>query len=1110
MQACPSCGTENAETAKFCSECGAALAVVQPTRREERKVVTVVFADLVGSTARAERLDPEDVRAILTPYHERLRHELERHGGTVEKFIGDAVVGVFGAPVAHEDDPERAVRSALAIQEAIADMNREDPALALEVRIGVATGEALVALDARPELGEGMVSGDVMNTCARLQSAAPPGGVLVGEETFRATDRAIEYAQHEPVSAKGKSAPLPVWLASARRASFGIDLDVRPHAPLVGRAGELNMLAGALSRVRERLEPELVTLVGVPGIGKSRLVQELMRVVDEDEELITWRQGRSLPYGEGVALWSLGEIVKAQAGVLESDGSAETGAKLASMLRDLIADEQDAIWVERHLRRLVGIHHDAPMAESSLEEAFAAWRRFLEALAEFRPTVLVFEDLHWADDGLLDFVDSLAERVSGVPLLVVCSARPELLERRPGWGGGKRNATTVSLVPLSDEDTARLLGALLGSSVLLADTQLELLRRAGGIPLFAEEYARMQQTGGGAARNVPATLQGIVTARIDGLPAGEKSLLQAAAILGKVFWTDALGELSETERAPLDELLFALERKEFVRRERRSAVAGARQYAFVHALVRDAAYGQVPRAERSRLHRRAAEWIETLPPDRSEDRAEMLAHHWVEAFELARSAGLPTDEMQPHAAAALREAGDRAFALSAFAAAARSYASALELEELDARRLLAYGRALHEVEFRGEDEYAKAAESALAAGDLETAAEAVMYHGEALWQHGRRDEAFAQLDHATALVADSPPSASKAFVTSSVSRFLMLAGRSEEAIRIGGDALAMSEELGLAELRAHALNNIGVAKVTTGDSSGLDDLRTSIEITRGLNSPDVSRGLINLASLTVYLGDVRGGELLHRDALEVAQRFGLLGPEIWSRAELAVDAFYAGRWDEAAEAADLVINASEQAGRFYMEVAARYARAGIRLARGDLAGALADAASTLEQAEGIQDPQVLLPALAHSARLFVACGRRADAETHVARLLDEVAAGSLDLAHEWVVDLAMAMAGLNRRAEFLERTPTLATPTRWLDAATLWSEEEYIQAAIVLDQIGALPFAAEARLKAAELLVAEGRRSEADEQLDQALAFFRSVGATRFVREGEALLEAAG
>ena len=321
MPSCPACGTENAETAKFCSECGASLAAVPAARREERKVVTVVFADMVGSTERAERLDPEDVRALLAPYHARLRHELERHGGTVEKFIGDAVVAVFGAPAAHEDDPQRAVRAALAIQEAIAEMNEADASLALEVRIGVSTGEALVALDARPELGEGIVSGDVVNTGARLQSAAPAGGILVGEHTYRATRRAIEYAPHDSVTVKGKAEPVAVWQALARRASFGIDLG-HARTPLVGRDDERDLLVRALGRARARLEPQLVTVVGVPGIGKTRLVRELFDVVDRDPELIVWRQGRSLPYGEGSAFWALAEIVKAQAGVLETDGAA--------------------------------------------------------------------------------------------------------------------------------------------------------------------------------------------------------------------------------------------------------------------------------------------------------------------------------------------------------------------------------------------------------------------------------------------------------------------------------------------------------------------------------------------------------------------------------------------------------------------------------------------------------------------------------------------------------------------------------------------------------------------------------------------------------------------
>ena len=384
--------------------------------------MTVVFADLVGSTARAEKLDPEDVRAVLSPFHARLRGELERYGGTVEKFIGDAVVGVFGAPVAHEDDPERAVRAALAIQEAITEMNEADPTLALEVRIGVNTGAALVALDARPELGEGIVSGDVVNTGARLQSAAPPGGVLVGEYTFRATERAIEYEVEEPVAAKGKAEPLAIWRAIGPRASYGIDLsDAR--SPLVGRNDELDVLVGALARARTRLEPQLVTVVGVPGIGKSRLVRELFQVVDADPEFIVWRQGRSLPYGEGSAFWGFAEIVKGQAGILESDGAEEAVAKVAAAVRDLLSDETERAWVERHLLALSGVQQ-ARSGQAELGESFAAWRRFVEMLAESQPVVLVFEDIHWADDALLDFVDSLADRVTGVPLLVMARLGP--------------------------------------------------------------------------------------------------------------------------------------------------------------------------------------------------------------------------------------------------------------------------------------------------------------------------------------------------------------------------------------------------------------------------------------------------------------------------------------------------------------------------------------------------------------------------------------------------------------------------------------------------------------------------------------------------------------
>jgi class 3 adenylate cyclase/tetratricopeptide (TPR) repeat protein len=1104
---CPACGRENPDDARFCAGCATPLTVESAARREERKVVTVVFADLVGSTARAERLDPEDVRAILAPYHERLRDELERHGGTVEKFIGDAVVGVFGAPVAHEDDPERAVRAALTIQEAIAELNEADPRLELAVRVGVHSGEALVSIGVRPELGEAMVAGDVMNTAARLQSAAPPGGILVGEATYGTTERAIEYADHEPVAAKGKSEPLRAWLAVSRRSRYGIDLGEGLRAPLVGRTEELDVLSGALSRVQARKEAQLVTLVGVPGIGKSRLVQELFQLVEQTPELINWRQGRSLPYGEGVALWALGEMMKAQAGILESDRADEASAKLTSAVRDLVSDDVEAPWIERHLRPLAGIRDSPSVGEASLEEAFTAWRRFLESMAESRPTVLVFEDLHWADDALLDFVDSLADRVVDVPLLVVCSARPELLERRPGWGGGKRNATTLSIAPLSDEETARLLGELLDRAVLPAEQQLELLQRAGGVPLFAEEYVRMQHGGGTA--DVPQTLHGIVAARIDGLPRPEKALLQAAAVLGKVFWSDALAAIADTEPENLDESLFALERKEFVRRERRSAVAGARQLAFVHALVRDAAYGQVPRAERARLHRRAAEWIETLAPDRSEDRAEMLAHHYVAALDFARSADVDVEDMAAHAAAALREAGDRAYALNAYVAAARHYASALELGPLDPKGLLAYGRALSYSESGGDDVFAAAAEAALAVDDVETAAEAEMERGILRFLQGDRDAASSHFDRAASLVAAVGPSRAKAFVTSSISRFLMLAGRSDEAIEVGSEALVMAEELGLHGIRSHALNNIGVAKANAGDLSGLDDLRTSIDIAVEHNLPEARRALNNLASMVYAHGDIRGAEAFSRQSHEVSERFGMLAAAYWDRAELTMYAYHAGRWDDAMTELDSLIARSEEGARHYMEALCRDIRSRMSLARGDLAGAVDDATAMLELAVGIKDPQVLHTARAAAANVFLDAGRTEEAASEVDALLAEVGVEEVRDVTFWAPHLAAAMDALGRGQEFLERAPGLGTATPWLEAASCWVRGEFERAADLFGEIGSLPDEALARLRAAEKLVAAGRRPEADEQLARALAFWRSVAATRYIREGEALLAEA-
>jgi class 3 adenylate cyclase len=713
---CSSCGHGNQAGAKFCSECGAALVAAEPLSYEERKVVTVLFADLVGFTSRAEQMDPEDVRAVLAPFYARLRAELERFGGTVEKFIGDAVMALFGAPVGHEDDPERAVRAALAIRDWVREEGR------IQVRLAVNTGEALVTLAARPAQGEGMAAGDVVNAAARLQAAAPVNGILVGERTFRATRAMIEYQPAPPVVAKGKKEPVRAWEAVAARARLGVDVAHEAKTALVGRERELEALRGALARVRAERTPQLVTLVGTPGIGKSRLVYELRQIVEAEPELIAWRQGRSLPYGEGVSFWALAEIVKAQAGVLDTDTAEQAEAKLTQMAAGVMGDAGEAGWVARHLSPLAGLGGESGGLSGGDRggEVFAAWRQFVEALAEARPLVLVFEDLHWADDGLLDFVDYLAEWAGQVPLLLVGTARPELLARRPGWGGGKPNTVTLSLAPLSDGETARLIRSLLGRRVLEAGQQAVLLAHAGGNPLYAEQYVQMlAERRGGGQLPVPESVQGIIGARLDLLGPAEKRLLQDAAVVGKVFWPGAVAALggtigyAEFGPAGLEEGLHRLERRQFLRRERASSVAGETQYAFVHVLVRDVAYGQIPRAARAVKHARAAGWIESL--GRAGDHAEMIAHHYASALDLARAAGQDTADLVSRARAALQAAGDRAMTLNAFSSSAGYYRAALALWPEDAQsqragllRLL--GTMLHEA---GDP---RAAETVLAEG----------------------------------------------------------------------------------------------------------------------------------------------------------------------------------------------------------------------------------------------------------------------------------------------------------------------------------------------------------------------------------------------------------
>ena len=1113
MQTCTNCGRENSHDARFCSDCGSALADAAGSAREERKVVTVLFADLVGFTSRSEQLDPEDVRATLTPYFSRLREELERRGGTVEKFIGDAVMAVFGAPTAHEDDPERAVRAALAIRDAMAEMNEQDPDFDLHVRIGVNTGEALISLGVRPLQGEGMAAGDVVNTAARLQTSAPVDGILVGETTFRATERAIEYRGGEQVHAKGKTEPVAAWEAVDARSRYGVDLTRRVDTSLVGRERELTLLRDALDRARHQDEPQLMTLVGEPGIGKSRLVHELFVHVEGMPELITWRQGRCLPYGDGVSYWALGEMVKAEAGILETDPDGEAIAKLDRMVTELIPDADERDWVARHLRPLIGLTQERGSGQEGSDEAPAAWRRLLESLAERRPTVLIFEDLHWADDGLLDFLDYLIDWTREVPLLMLCTARPELLGRRPDWGGGKLNAATISLAPLSDEETARLLAGLLDRALIPAELQSALLARAGGNPLYAEEFARMAANRSAAdlaTVELPGSVQGIIAARLDGLDPEDKSLLQDASVVGKTFWLGAVAAVGGRDPSDLEQRLHELERGRFVRRARRSSVGAETEYGFLHLLVRDVAYGQIPRGARADKHRAAAGWIGSLGGERLEDRAELLAHHYLAALELARAAGMDTSDLEGPARLALRGAGDRALGLGAYAAAEHAYEAAVELWPEDdpelAMLLYQYGRALYLHQDVGAEVLARARDLLLEQGEVETAAVAELHIGDMVWRRGEGKNAQGHFDRAESLIEARPASTEVARAKAHLSRHLMVTGRYEDAIRVGREALATAETLEADEIRAMTLNTVGTARTSMGDVGGFDDIEKSIEVAEASNLPwHVGRGHINMGVSLFYAGELQRALDEHQFNLGYAQRYGMQGGIVWSKAEVALDLYLVGRWEESLEILDAEISRMEAGAPHYLEVQHRQTRSRIRLGRGDVDGAFADGERAVEVGRAAGDPQSLQPALAERARVLFLTGKLDEAEKTIDEILSTIdPRPSLDWSW-WFPAASIVLTGVGRAQDLLDLGGE-DLPTGWVQAGRLWAIGDLAGAADRLQEVGCAPDEAYARVREAERLIESGHRAEAEPFLSRALELYRGMGASAFIREAEQLL----
>jgi class 3 adenylate cyclase/tetratricopeptide (TPR) repeat protein len=932
MPRCAVCGQDNPGGFRFCGACGASLAGPARAPAEERRLVSVLFCDLVGFTARSDQADPEDVGAMLRPYHTRLRAEIERRGGTLDKFIGDGVMAVFGAPVAHEDDPERAVRCALGMLAAIEELNEARPTLDLAIRVGITTGEALVRLGPGQQT-EGVV-GDVVNTASRLEGVAPAGGVVVGEATFRATRRLFDYQELAPVKVKGKADPVPVWRLEGARSRTGIEAVRRAGTPFVGRQAELDLLKGLFEQTLTDRTVRLVTVVGEPGVGKSRFVSELAASVDERPELVTWLQGRCLPYGDGITFWALGEIVKAQADVLESDPPAEVTAKLEAVVTDLIPDPSERGWLRARLAPLLGIAGpDAVKAERA--ELFAAWRRFVEAIAASRPLVLVVEDLHWADQAMLEFLEHLVERSADLPLLIVATARPELLERQPGWGGGNPASTRIPLGALTDLETARLLAGLVGRSVLPVGVQALLLERAAGNPLYAEEFARLLADHGlvlegevAAAPDIPVpeTVHGLIAARLDALTPEVRALVQDAAVIGRVFWPGAVAAMDGSgpgaaggggDGGAVQAGLAELERKQLVQRARTSSVQHQDEYVFWHALVRDVAYAQIPRVGRARRHQAVAEWVEAVAGERVGDLAEVVAHHYGQALAYARAAREPQtriDQLVEPTRRFLILAGDRTINLDLDRARAY-YRQAVELgQPRDPARphlLVRTGR----VAFQSGDypEAVAVYEEAIAdmrrQGDTQVLGATLGRLATVYWNQGDTRRANAVLSEAIELLEREPPGAELASAYVRMAADRVVSGHARDALEWADKALVLADDLGgLPRIRPRALDARGTARCDLGDFGGMDDLRAGLALGLELGSGYDTAVLYNNLAEPVWLVEGPDAALaVCEEGVDFAERRGQSEAAMWLRASTLGPLLDLGRWDEAVTLADEAI-----------------------------------------------------------------------------------------------------------------------------------------------------------------------------------------------------------
>jgi class 3 adenylate cyclase/tetratricopeptide (TPR) repeat protein len=939
---CPSCSTPYTAGQKFCMECGTSLvAAPEPTRPrvpnsalpEERRWVTVLFADISGYTAMAERMDAELVKSMVDRCLRRLGEEVDRFGGTVDKYIGDNVMAIFGAPVAHEDDAERAVRAALAMHAAIAEI---DPELAL--RVGINTGDVLAGSVAE---GGYTVIGDTVNVAARLQAAAEIGSITVGESTMRATRGAVEYHELEPLKLKGKSEPVcafeAVGLATAEpRRHVG----ETAAAPFVGRTHELELLDSLYGRVVREQRAHLVTVIGQAGVGKSRLLREIDARLGQREPPPTMRVGHCLPYGSGVVYWALGEIVRAEASIVDTDSADDAWHKLCRYVEDL-RDEPAAEPGMQSQRmaaligRLLGIESPPEITQSEaqdperLREAFFSAVRFgIESRAHQGAMVLVFEDIHWADHGMLDLIEHLARWVRA-PLLILCLARDELLERRPDWGGGRRDATSIFLEPLSPDESRELVSALLPQGTDAAPLVQFVAQRAGGNPFFAEEMVRrLAEEGADTADRLPDTVHALLAARLDSLDPIERQIVQQAAVVGQTFSEGTLTPVADEAGADLAEVLASLHEKDILKPlpVGDGGVDDELEMTFKHVLIRDVAYGMLPKAVRCRKHFQIGNHLEERAGDRADEIANLLAEHYWRAAVLGDEAGLTNEELAPvHRKALhfLEVAGDTATSLFSNAEALDRYAAArgircphdpaavARIGEKQGDVALRMGHVDEAVEVWTEClEYQRAQEELERVGDLHRKI------GAALWHKGETRQAIEHYQKGINLLKDGPPCLELVRLYEEAASLYMHTGDNMLAIYAAEKALRLAERLGETRAASRAHGIFGRVFGRIGDTAkARENLEKSVDLARGSDHAETIRALLTLGyHLEVSEADYEGAEKAYSEGLKLAERTGDLPSLVELHSSLALIAVYRADWTAAARSTEASVEVAEREG----------------------------------------------------------------------------------------------------------------------------------------------------------------------------------------------------